>query len=194
MANMTAKLAIAAALVATAGCAKKRPEVLPPAPAETAPTATPQPTDNSNMVQPGSAQDFKQTVIDDTIHFALDAYDIDPEARRILDSQAQWLVKYPNTRITIEGHADERGTREYNLALGDRLEARLGARLGDLMIRGEHDAAVRRDDVDKVIGRFADLGTNPQPNAAMPPLRPVLSDAHADAFDHNIGNLVFVVF
>ncbi|MAW99348.1 MAG: peptidoglycan-associated lipoprotein [Sphingomonas sp.] len=120
MANMTAKLAIAAALVATAGCAKKRPEVLPPAPAETAPTATPQPTDNSNMVQPGSAQDFKQTVIDDTIHFALDAYDIDPEARRILDSQAQWLVKYPNTRITIEGHADERGTREYNLALGDR--------------------------------------------------------------------------
>ena len=122
MANMTAKLAIAAALVATAGCAKKRPEVLPPAPAETAPTATPQPTDNSNMVQPGSAQDFKQSVVDDTIHFGLDQYDIDPQARSILDSQAQWLMKYPNVRITIEGHTDERGTREYNLALGDRTE------------------------------------------------------------------------
>ena len=46
--------------------------------------------------------------------------DIDPEARAILDSQAQWLQRYPNVRITIEGHCDERGTREYNLALGDR--------------------------------------------------------------------------
>ena len=45
---------------------------------------------------------------------------IDPEARAILDSQAQWLNAHPNTRITIEGHCDERGTREYNLALGDR--------------------------------------------------------------------------
>ena len=42
------------------------------------------------------------------------------EARAILDSQAQWLNAHPNARITIEGHCDERGTREYNLALGDR--------------------------------------------------------------------------
>ena len=55
-----------------------------------------------------------------TIHFGLDQYDIDPESRAILDSQAAWLQRYPNVRITIEGHCDERGTREYNLALGDR--------------------------------------------------------------------------
>jgi len=47
-------------------------------------------------------------------------YDIDPTARAIIDSQAEWLARNPNVRITIEGHCDERGTREYNLALGDR--------------------------------------------------------------------------
>ena len=56
----------------------------------------------------------------DTVHFAVDQYDIDPEARAILDGQATWLTRYPQARITIEGHCDERGTREYNLALGDR--------------------------------------------------------------------------
>ena len=55
-----------------------------------------------------------------TVLFGLDQYDIDPAARAILDNQAQWLARYPNVRITIEGHCDERGTREYNLALGDR--------------------------------------------------------------------------
>jgi peptidoglycan-associated lipoprotein len=47
-------------------------------------------------------------------------FDIDPTARAILDSQATWLAKFPQVRATIEGHCDERGTREYNLALGDR--------------------------------------------------------------------------
>ena len=69
----------------------------------------------------------------DTIHFAFDQYDIDPEARSILDSQAQWLTGNPNTRITIEGHADERGTREYNLGLGDR---RANAAKNHLVARG----------------------------------------------------------
>ena len=50
-------------------------------------------------------------------------YDIDATARAILDSQVDWLQRYPNVTITIEGHCDERGTREYNLALGDRRSA-----------------------------------------------------------------------
>src|SRR3546814_6012821 len=62
----------------------------------------------------------QQSVTADTVHFDLDQYDIDPQARAILDSQAAWLAKYPNVRVTVEGHCDERGTREYNLALGDR--------------------------------------------------------------------------
>ena len=54
------------------------------------------------------------------MNFATDMFDIDGTARGILDSQADWLQRYPNARITLEGHCDERGTREYNLALGDR--------------------------------------------------------------------------
>ncbi|MGN6819919.1 MAG: peptidoglycan-associated lipoprotein Pal [Sphingomonas sp.] len=118
MARTTTKLILLAALVATAGCASKRPKVLPPS-AGPAPSGS---VDNGNAgsIVPGSAEDFKRSVMSDTIHFALDQYDIDATSRSILDSQAQWLMKWPDRRITIEGHADERGTREYNLALGDR--------------------------------------------------------------------------
>jgi peptidoglycan-associated lipoprotein len=122
MATRSAALVMGVALLAVAGCAKKRPEVLPPAPGETAPPTTGGQTDG-NVGQgavPGSAEDFKRSVQSDTVNFALDSVDIDPQARAILDTQAQWLTQYANVRITIEGHCDERGTREYNLALGDR--------------------------------------------------------------------------
>ena len=117
MARLSATMVVAAALLVTAGCAKKRPDVLPPAAGET-PTYNQGP--GTGGVVPGSAADFQRSVVDDTVHFAFDSSDLDSQARAILDSQAQWLTQYPNARITIEGHADERGTREYNLALGDR--------------------------------------------------------------------------
>ena len=69
---------------------------------------------------PGSRADFLQSVASDRIFFDFDSYSVDDEDRRTLDAQAAWLGRYPNVRVTIEGHADERGTREYNLALGDR--------------------------------------------------------------------------
>ncbi|QIG81382.1 peptidoglycan-associated lipoprotein Pal [Stakelama tenebrarum] len=119
MNKLTIAMVAGVALVATAGCAKKRPEQLPPGPGPTTPTPAPTPGPGTGVV-PGSAADFKRSVVSDTIHFALDQYDIDPEARAVLDSQARWLAQYPNVRITLEGHCDERGTREYNLALGDR--------------------------------------------------------------------------
>jgi peptidoglycan-associated lipoprotein len=56
----------------------------------------------------------------DRVFFDTDMYNVDDQDRRTLDAQADWLQRYPNVRFTIEGHADERGTREYNLALGDR--------------------------------------------------------------------------
>lgn len=118
MARITSALLLGTALLATAACSKNRPEVLPPQPGLVTPTPTPGPT--APGVIPGSAEDFRRTVIADTIHFAFDQYDIDARSREILDSQASWLVRYPNVRVTLEGHADERGTREYNLALGDR--------------------------------------------------------------------------
>jgi peptidoglycan-associated lipoprotein len=121
MAKFKTALLIATMAVAVAGCQKKRPETLPPGPGGPVdPGPAPGPGGNGGMAQPGTAEHFRQNVVSDTINFDLDQYDIDARARQILDSQAQWLTQYPNTRITLEGHADERGTREYNLALGDR--------------------------------------------------------------------------
>lgn len=58
--------------------------------------------------------------VGDRVFFGYDRYDLSAEARMILDRQAEWLNLYSSLNVTIEGHADERGTREYNLALGDR--------------------------------------------------------------------------
>jgi len=68
---------------------------------------------------PGSQQDLVVNV-GDRVFFDLDKSDLKPEARRTLERQAAWLKQYGNVAVTIEGHCDERGTREYNLALGDR--------------------------------------------------------------------------
>ncbi len=58
--------------------------------------------------------------VGDRVFFAYDKYNLQADARGILEKQAVWLKKYPQLSITVEGHADERGTREYNLALGER--------------------------------------------------------------------------
>jgi peptidoglycan-associated lipoprotein len=68
---------------------------------------------------PGSQQDFVVNV-GDRVFFETDQTDLTPQARATLDKQAQWLANYGNYSFTIEGHADERGTREYNIALGAR--------------------------------------------------------------------------
>jgi len=69
--------------------------------------------------RPGSQQDLAANV-GDRVFFDTDKSDIKGEARSTLERQAEWLKKYPNVTVTVEGHADERGTREYNLALGER--------------------------------------------------------------------------
>jgi peptidoglycan-associated lipoprotein len=74
---------------------------------------------NASRFGPGSQQDLAATA-GDRIFFAFDSAEITPEAQIILQRQAEWLKSYPNVTATIEGHADERGTREYNLALGER--------------------------------------------------------------------------
>jgi peptidoglycan-associated lipoprotein len=72
-----------------------------------------------SAVQPGTAEDFKQN-IKDRVFFAFNKSTVSAESARALEAQAGWLKTYPNTTATIEGHADNRGTREYNLALGAR--------------------------------------------------------------------------
>jgi len=68
---------------------------------------------------PGSAQDFVVNV-GDRVFFETDSTQLTQVAQGTLDRQAQWLQQYPQYKITLEGHADERGTREYNIALGAR--------------------------------------------------------------------------
>ncbi len=67
----------------------------------------------------GTAQDFVVNV-GDRVFFGFDQYSLSADARSTLEKQAMWLKKYPSATIVLEGHADERGTREYNLALGER--------------------------------------------------------------------------
>ena len=76
----------------------------------------------STTATPGSAQDFVANV-GDRVFFNTDSSDLTAQARSILDAEAQWLNRYPSLRFTVEGHADERGTREYNIALGARRAA-----------------------------------------------------------------------
>jgi len=111
-----------------AACTKK-PAVIPPAVGNTPPPATgpvyPGPGTGgieggaAGAVRPGSEQDFVVNV-GDRIYFDLDSYQVNQEAYARLDAQAQWLQRYPQIMVRIEGNADERGTREYNLALGAR--------------------------------------------------------------------------
>lgn len=68
---------------------------------------------------PGSKEEFVAEV-GDRVFFGFDQSDLSPDAQATLDRQAAWLQKYPSARVSVEGHCDERGTREYNLALGDR--------------------------------------------------------------------------
>ena len=78
---------------------------------------------------PGSAQEF-QVSVGDRVFFLTDSAALTPQARAALDRQVQWLQQYSNYAFRLEGHADERGTREYNLALG----ARRAAAVRDYMI------------------------------------------------------------
>ena len=88
---------------------------------------------------PGSAQDFTVNV-GDRIFFDTDSSAIRADAQSTLSKQAQWLNKYGQYRITIEGHADERGTREYNIALGAR---RAAATRDYLVSRGVNGSRIR---------------------------------------------------
>jgi peptidoglycan-associated lipoprotein len=107
-------LSAIAALAILAACTSK-----PQTTAETAPPAPMTQSTNQSTIVPGSLEDFKVNV-GDTVHFDYDRSDIKEEDRGTLQRQATWLQRYPQVRVTVQGHCDERGTREYNLALGAR--------------------------------------------------------------------------
>ena len=113
---MTA-LALSSALLA--GCAPKPPKELPPEPGPAVSSSTPAPMLKGPV--PGSQADFLATMAGrDVIYFDTDKYTIDEPDAAALRGQALWLLRFQSKHATIEGHCDERGTREYNIALGQR--------------------------------------------------------------------------
>ena len=120
---------IAGLAITLAACGGKKPVALatppetaqPAAPVNDAPVQvveTPAPV--RSTIVPGSQEDLRTQAGGDTVLFGYDSYELDAQAKAILTRHAQWLQQNPGVRVTLEGHCDERGTREYNLALGDR--------------------------------------------------------------------------
>lgn len=109
-------VAAVAAMALLAACSTKKTEVQ-----ATAPAAAPPPPAAAKPTGPApDSLEYFNTVVGNTVQFDFDRYDLDAEDQTRLRAQAQWLNQYANRTITIEGHCDERGTREYNLGLGER--------------------------------------------------------------------------
>ena len=121
---MRKSLTLGAALLAltVAGCGRKVP------PATTVPPATEVPADVNGAASgdveltelPAMQADLVAKAGSDTVYFGTDQYQLDPQSKTTLAAQAKWMLANPRVRASIEGHADERGTREYNMALGER--------------------------------------------------------------------------
>lgn len=108
------KLAAIAIAVFVVGCAKEPPPQAP----SSQPVAA-HDTGPTSRIIPGSAEDLRVNV-GDTVHFDYNMYNVLDADKATLQRQAAWLGRYPAIKVTVEGNADERGTREYNLALGAR--------------------------------------------------------------------------
>ena len=120
---MNRRIVITALLAGTAmlgACKKEPPASLPPDPTPTATSSTGM-DDGAGAAVLGTQQHFVNAVNgQNVIYFDTDQYNVDSADAAALQSQAAYLSQYPQISITVEGHADERGTREYNLALGER--------------------------------------------------------------------------
>jgi peptidoglycan-associated lipoprotein len=118
-------LGVAAIALAAGGCARQAPQVetTQPLPTENLP---PQPEVNpvtgdvEPIELPAAQADLVAKAGSDTVYFGTDEFTLDEASRATLAAQARWLLANPGVRGSIEGHCDERGTREYNLALGER--------------------------------------------------------------------------
>src|SRR5262252_7753931 len=141
MKTYTARLALVITMALAAACGSKKSPVLtptsapepepPPPPAPVTPRAPTQVTEAAPALPRVSDDSVNSASLDDLnrnsplkpVFFLLDSSDIDPTAKAALDDNASVLKQHPTWGVTIEGHCDERGTAEYNLALGDRRAA-----------------------------------------------------------------------
>jgi peptidoglycan-associated lipoprotein len=108
--------------LAIGACGKKEPpaEVLPPPAANPVDQNSTDPNSLEVVELPALQADLVAKAGSDTVYFGTDEFSLDETSKATLSAQARWLAANPNVRASIEGHADERGTREYNQALGER--------------------------------------------------------------------------
>jgi peptidoglycan-associated lipoprotein len=125
MRSFSLSLLAGAAMLATACASNPPPEPTPP---PTSVVEAPKPPEAPKPIAStptpagpaaGSKADFAAKATD-RVYFDYDQYNLDDDDRRALATQVSWLKQFPSTRVEVQGHADERGTRDYNIALGDR--------------------------------------------------------------------------
>src|SRR5437868_13336644 len=134
--SFASKAAVSIAVILVAACASKpapapvmipvtaspAPAAPPPAPPVRQTAPAPAPLAPQAAVIPGTLKDF-QVNVGDTVYFSFDSSSLEDPARNQLQKQAAWLSRYRNIKLQVQGNCDERGTREYNLALGARRAA-----------------------------------------------------------------------
>jgi peptidoglycan-associated lipoprotein len=133
--ELCATLVLMAALSGTACHSNPKPQPAPPAPAAAPPPATtptppppPPPAPKPDPAPPSEEEAFRSKTLEQLnsekplgdVQFAYDASDLSEPARGILQRDSDWMKKWTSTKVMVEGHADSRGTNEYNLALGER--------------------------------------------------------------------------
>jgi peptidoglycan-associated lipoprotein len=120
--NKSILIGMTALALVTGACGKKTPPAaIGPAVTDPNAGAATNADDNVDLVElPGMQADLVAKAGSDTVYFGTDKSDLDAASRATLAAQARWMLANPSVRGSIEGHADERGTREYNLALGER--------------------------------------------------------------------------
>lgn len=115
---------LAMMLMLGAGCAKKQvesqPQAVQPATQEKAQPSGPSEADLEAAAKKKAMQQAMDTITNERIYFDFDKFDLKPEYKESLKKKAELLKKYPNFKVLVEGHCDERGTEEYNLGLGEK--------------------------------------------------------------------------
>jgi peptidoglycan-associated lipoprotein len=138
-----ATILLLASATGLAACSKKPPAELPPVAGPTSSPTTPTGPTQPSGPQVGTQAHFAQAVgSSTTIYFDTDRYNIDSQDAAALQAQAQYFARFPQLTFTIEGHADERGTREYNIALGEKRANAAKAYLVSLGVDGNRISVI----------------------------------------------------
>jgi peptidoglycan-associated lipoprotein len=151
----------------TTGCGKKKVEPPPPAPAEQpapppttptppppppkpAPPPTPAPPTDEELFAKMTLEELNQKGVLGDAFFAFDSADLTPDARAVVQKNMEFLKRWSSTKVVIEGHADSRGTNEYNLALGDRRASATRTYLVSLGMAGDRVTTVSKGEEQPV--------------------------------------------